>query len=80
MGNKIAADELAKLEEYNPEKNGEIVVQKTEKKNKGHLDDEVWERRISEIAKNYLKTSFFIDFMACVPVLIYEALYEFSTD
>ena len=71
---------MAKLEKSNPEKNGEIVVQKTEKKKKGYLDDEVWERRISEIAKNYLKTFFFIDFMACVPVLIYEASYEFSTD
>ena len=32
------------------------------------------------LAKHYLKTSFFIDFMACVPVLIYEATYKFSTD
>ena len=55
-------------------------MQKTEKKKKGYLDDEVWERRISEIAKNYLKTFFFLDFMAFVPVLIYEASYEFSTD
>lgn len=44
------------------------------------MDDEVWEKGIVEISKHYLKTSFFIDFMACVPVLLYEAIHKFSTD
>ena len=40
----------------------------------------MYEKRITEIAKKYMMTSFWIDFFACVPVLIYEGRYGFSTD
>ena len=32
------------------------------------------------IVPRYLKSYFFFDFMACVPILIYEASYGFSND
>ena len=32
------------------------------------------------IVRRYLKSYFIFDFMACVPVLIYEASYSFSND
>ena len=58
----------------------EDVKKPTKRKPKSFLDDEPFEMRISKIAKRYLKNSFFIDFMACVPVLLYEATYGFSTE
>ena len=44
------------------------------------MDDDTYDKRASVIASRYLKTAFFLDFFACVPVLIYEAMYKFSTE
>ena len=49
-------------------------------KKKTKLDHDVYEKRITKIAARYLQTSFFLDFFACVPVLIYEAMYKFSLE
>lgn len=46
--------------------------------------DPIFEKRASKIAKQYIGKYgfgyFLFDFLACVPVLLYEAGYGFTTD
>ena len=55
-----------------------IISLKQKKKSK--FDDDRYELRLSRIALRYLKSYFLFDFLACIPILIYEATYKFSTD
>ena len=81
LGKKVA-DELSRQELLEGDHPSDSVptTQKSKSKIAGKPDDDVWEKRFSEIAKKYLKSTFFFEFMACVPILIYELMYGFSTD
>ena len=84
LGKKVA-DELSRQELLEGDQPSDFVpnTQKSRAKGAkfaGKPDDDVWEKRFSEIAKKYLKSTFFFEFMACVPILIYELMYGFSTD
>ena len=74
--NKI--DDSSKESAANPKEKKVIKIIKEKKKSK--LDDDVYEMRFTSIVERYMKTSFIFDFLACVPVLFYDALYGFTTD
>ena len=45
------------------------------------LDNDVYEKRFTRIFSNYVfKEGFIFDVLQCLPVLIYEGYYKFSTE
>ena len=74
--NKI--DDSSKEIALNPKEKKVIKIIKEKKKSK--LDHDVYEMRFTSIIERYMKTSFIFDFLACVPVLLYDSLHGFTTD
>ena len=58
----------------------ELIIKPKKKDKKKSLEDDVYEKRFSKIVIRYLKSYFIFDFLACVPILIFEAYHGFSTD
>ena len=56
------------------------LSRKIGKKLVDQLEDPMYEMRITKIASKYLKTYFFFEILACVPILVFEACYRFTTD
>ena len=57
-----------------------VLTKKIGKKMVDRLEDPIYEMHFTSIASKYLRTYFFFEFIACAPILVYEAVYKFTTD